>query len=52
VIAYSPSAEGLTAGEGALLRLTSGPGRPRVTRVLLTDAQGREVPAQLLRAGK
>jgi hypothetical protein len=52
VIAYSPGAEGLAAGEGVLIRLAGGYGRPRVTRVLLADAQGQELPAQLLRAGK
>jgi hypothetical protein len=43
VIAYSPSATGLTASEGTLLLLSNTRGRPRVESVLLSDAAGRGV---------
>ena len=41
VLAYSPSATGLTASEGTLLLLSNTRGRPRVESVLLSDAAGR-----------
>jgi hypothetical protein len=46
VIAYSPSATGLTASEGTLLLLSNTRGRPRVESVLLSDAAGRAVAAR------
>lgn len=45
VIAYSPSATGLTASEGPLLLLSDTRGRPRLASVLLSDAAGRAIPA-------
>jgi hypothetical protein len=43
VIAYSPTATGLTTGEGALLRLTGLRGKPRLASVILSDAAGRSM---------
>jgi thermitase len=43
VIAYSPTATGLTASEGNLLRLAAVHARPRLTNVVLSDALGRRM---------
>jgi hypothetical protein len=46
VIAYSPSAIGLTVGEGTLLRLTNIRGKPRLASVLLSDAKGSAISSR------
>jgi len=43
VLAFSPSATGLTSAEGTLLRLTNVRGKPKLVSTLLCDAAGREI---------
>jgi len=46
IIAYSPTATGLTVVEGTLLRLTNVRGKPRLASVVLSDSSGREMNAR------
>jgi TolB protein len=43
VVAFSPSATGLTAGEGTLLCLSNTRGKPKLVSTLLCDAAGQEI---------
>jgi penicillin amidase len=51
VLAFSPTATGLTESRGILLRLTDVRGRPRLADVVLSDDRGRELLAQAATGG-